>query len=107
MDESLPSSVEPDRPRLDRVDHEMGLAPRIASPRGADHVLRLRLDGMRHAPVAGERPTEDDEPGRFELVHVRRVLGPARLLLHRLGRIPRGPVWRRITRNIATRGVLA
>ena len=51
----------------------MRLTPRIAGERGADRVLRLRLDGVRHALLVGERPAQDDEARVYEPVHEGRV----------------------------------
>ena len=69
----------------------MRLAPRIERERGADGVLRLSLDDVRHPVLVGERPTENDEPRVHETVHESRVRGPARLLLQRPRRIPLRP----------------
>ena len=75
--------VEPDRPRVDRVDPQVRLAPRIACEHGPDGVLRLGLDGMRRADLIRERSAEDDEAGVYEPVHESRVLDPAGLLFQR------------------------
>src|SRR5437867_554782 len=53
--------VEPDRPRVNRVDPEMRLAPRISCERGADGFVRLGFDGEYHAMFVAERPAQDDE----------------------------------------------
>jgi hypothetical protein len=45
--------VEPDRPPVDRVDHEVRLAPRIARECRTDGLLRLGLDDQHDAVLVG------------------------------------------------------
>src|SRR5579862_4402722 len=71
--------VEPDLPRLDGVDDEMGRAPVVAREDRADD------------PAVAQRPAEDDVTVRDERVHEGRVLRPAALLLQRLGGIELRP----------------
>lgn len=80
------ATVETDRPRIDRVDPKMRLAPRITRKRGADGILRFGLDGVYHTVLIVERPAQNDEARVDETVHEGRMLGPAGLLLQR----PRG-----------------
>src|SRR5919106_6310052 len=80
--------VEPDRPRVDRVDPEMGLAPRIARERRADLVLGFGLDDMHDAVLVGERAAQDDEPLVHKSVHEGCVHRPVGLLLERPRRVP-------------------
>ena len=61
---------------LDRVDDEVGAAPRIAGEPRADVLLRGSLDGMNDAVLVGERPAEHDQPLVDEAVHERGVLVP-------------------------------
>ncbi len=82
--------VEPDCPGVDRFDPEMGLAPRIACECGADGVLRLGLDDVRHAMLVGERPAQDNEARLHEAVHKGGMRGPVELLLQRPRRVPPG-----------------
>ena len=57
--------VEPDCPGIDRVDGEMGLAPRVPRQRGTDGILRLGLDDMHHEVLVGERPAKNDKAPVF------------------------------------------
>ena len=99
---SCVAPVEPDRPGVDRIDHEMGLAPRIAPERRADIVLRPCLDGEHDAELVGERAAENDEAVGDETVHEVCVLLPAGLLLERERRIPLRAGASCTTKNIAT-----
>lgn len=66
----------------------MRLAPRIASKRRQDLVLRLGFDCVRYAVLVGERSTKYDEAVIDQSVHEGRGRGPVGLLLQRPGRIP-------------------
>src|SRR5262245_3876245 len=61
LSSSSGSTIEPERPRLDRVDVEVRLAPGIACEGCADGVFGLGLDGVHDALLVRERPAEDDE----------------------------------------------
>src|SRR5438093_6024428 len=74
--------AQPDRPRLDALDDERPVRPRIAGEASAN--LRVALcveDEQRVIPVTGpDRPTQEDEAFLGQPVHERRMLIPACLL---------------------------
>src|SRR3954454_23355080 len=70
---------QPDGPRLDRLDHQVRLVPRVAGELAPELLLVVRRDGERH-PVVKRRPAEEKEAALGERVHVVRVLLPERLL---------------------------
>src|SRR5262249_31691592 len=82
--------VQPDRPWVDGVDDEMSLAPRVASERGADLILRICLHHVHDSVLVGERPAQNDEAGVDEPVHEGRVRCPVGLLLEGTCRVPLG-----------------
>src|SRR5215207_7717569 len=84
--------TEQDLPRLDAGNLELAPAPGIRREPGANRVLVLGITDEQEALfVVAERPTEDDETARVEVVHEAGVLGPPLLLPHRLRLVPRGP----------------
>src|SRR5262249_40552855 len=77
-DGELRAAVDPARPRVDRVDHEMAAAPGVARERGAHVVCGVGLDDV-HDPSVPERPAEHDEALLDEPVHERGVIQPTGL----------------------------
>jgi hypothetical protein len=71
--------VEPNCLRVNRVDPEVRLAPRIPLEGRPDGIRGLGHDGEHHAVLVGERPAHDDETRIDEPVHEGRVRWPVRL----------------------------
>ena len=75
--------------RLERLSWEHRV---LASAVPIDTVVAMRLNAIvvDLAVLVSERAGENVEAVLNELVHVRRVRGPVRLLLHELGGVPIG-----------------
>jgi SsrA-binding protein len=86
----LLAAVEPDRPRLDALEQQMRVRPRVEGPDRLDLVLGGGLHRVRD-PAVRKRAAEDDLALLDERVHVGGVLGPERLLLEREPRVEVGP----------------
>ena len=73
----LATPVEQDRPRVDRLDLQMRIAPRILGERRADRVLGFGLDDVHHSLSVSQWAAEDDEASIDKGIHECGMFGPA------------------------------
>src|SRR4051812_32928582 len=90
------ASVQPERPRLKKSDHQVPVSrPGIPRQPPADLVRISTLHEMRAVVPIADRAADDDDAFVDEVIHERGVFDPALLLSDSTGVVPRRPVHQR------------